>query len=192
MGNFNRNSSSRGGGFNRRNFDDRGSRSVEMHKAICDKCGKECEVPFRPTGGKPVFCSNCFDRNNNSDVRRPERDNSRRPDFNERQMFDAVCDECGNRCQVPFQPTSGKPIYCSNCYEGKNGAADRGNNNRSNSPDYSQQFQSLNAKLDSILKMLTATTGPEVELEHVVSEIAAQKPVKKAKAPKKSAPVEVI
>ena len=37
---------------------DRGPR--EMHKAICSECGKECEVPFQPTEGKPVFCRECF------------------------------------------------------------------------------------------------------------------------------------
>ena len=47
----------------RRSFDrsrsfDRGPR--EMHKAICSECGKECEVPFKPTEGKPVFCRECF------------------------------------------------------------------------------------------------------------------------------------
>lgn len=31
-----------------------------MHRAICSGCGQSCEVPFRPTGEKPVFCSNCF------------------------------------------------------------------------------------------------------------------------------------
>lgn len=31
-----------------------------MHSAICSGCGQSCEVPFRPTGEKPVFCSNCF------------------------------------------------------------------------------------------------------------------------------------
>jgi CxxC-x17-CxxC domain-containing protein len=31
-----------------------------MHNAICDKCKKECEVPFKPTGDKPVLCSDCF------------------------------------------------------------------------------------------------------------------------------------
>ena len=41
-----------GGGF------DRGPR--EMHKAICTECKKECEVPFKPTEGKPVFCKECF------------------------------------------------------------------------------------------------------------------------------------
>jgi CxxC-x17-CxxC domain-containing protein len=37
---------------------DRGPR--EMHKAVCSECGKECEVPFQPTEGKPVFCRECF------------------------------------------------------------------------------------------------------------------------------------
>ena len=38
-----------------------GDRSeVTMHKATCDECGKGCEVPFRPTGEKPIYCSNCF------------------------------------------------------------------------------------------------------------------------------------
>jgi CxxC-x17-CxxC domain-containing protein len=47
----------RRGGFKDRSFD-RGPR--EMHKAICSECGKECEVPFKPTEGKPVFCKECF------------------------------------------------------------------------------------------------------------------------------------
>lgn len=45
------------GGFGR-GRDSRGP--VEMHSATCSKCGKECEVPFKPTGSKPVFCSDCF------------------------------------------------------------------------------------------------------------------------------------
>jgi len=32
----------------------------EMHKAVCSECGKDCEVPFKPTEGKPVFCRECF------------------------------------------------------------------------------------------------------------------------------------
>ncbi len=35
-------------------------RPMEMHDVICDKCGKECQVPFKPTGDKPVYCSDCF------------------------------------------------------------------------------------------------------------------------------------
>ena len=31
-----------------------------MHKAVCDECGKDCEVPFRPSNDKPIFCDACF------------------------------------------------------------------------------------------------------------------------------------
>jgi len=38
-------------------------RPLEMHEVICAKCGKETEVPFKPTGDKPVYCRDCFDKN---------------------------------------------------------------------------------------------------------------------------------
>ncbi|MFC2008218.1 CxxC-x17-CxxC domain-containing protein [Chloroflexota bacterium] len=33
-----------------------------------------------------------------------------------RQMFPAVCAQCGKNTQVPFQPREGRPVYCSDCY----------------------------------------------------------------------------
>jgi len=33
-----------------------------------------------------------------------------------RQMFPAVCSDCGKATQVPFEPRNGKPVYCSDCY----------------------------------------------------------------------------
>jgi CxxC-x17-CxxC domain-containing protein len=32
----------------------------EMFSATCSSCGREAQVPFRPTGAKPVYCSDCF------------------------------------------------------------------------------------------------------------------------------------
>jgi len=32
----------------------------EMHKATCADCGKECEIPFKPTEGRPVYCRDCY------------------------------------------------------------------------------------------------------------------------------------
>jgi len=52
-------------GRERRGF---GEGDREMHDAECSKCGKQCKIPFRPSGGKPVYCSDCF-KNNNSDSR---------------------------------------------------------------------------------------------------------------------------
>lgn len=33
-----------------------------LHKAVCADCKKECEVPFRPTGDRPVYCKECFSK----------------------------------------------------------------------------------------------------------------------------------
>ncbi len=34
----------------------------------------------------------------------------------QRQMFPAKCAECGKDTQVPFEPRTGRPVYCSDCY----------------------------------------------------------------------------
>jgi len=47
--------SSYGGGYGSR---ERGPR--EMFPATCSSCGRETEVPFKPTTGKPVYCNDCF------------------------------------------------------------------------------------------------------------------------------------
>ena len=65
---FDRGSRSSGGRFGGRSgFRERGEGNFgrpEMYDAVCSKCGKQCQVPFRPTGSKPVFCSDCFGQNN--------------------------------------------------------------------------------------------------------------------------------
>jgi CxxC-x17-CxxC domain-containing protein len=47
-----------GGGYSGGGYRDRGPR--EMFSATCSNCGREAQVPFRPTSGKPVYCSDCF------------------------------------------------------------------------------------------------------------------------------------
>jgi CxxC-x17-CxxC domain-containing protein len=34
----------------------------EMHPAVCAQCNKDTEVPFRPSGDRPVYCSDCFSK----------------------------------------------------------------------------------------------------------------------------------
>lgn len=34
----------------------------DLHDAICSKCGDPCQVPFRPTGSKPIYCKKCFNK----------------------------------------------------------------------------------------------------------------------------------
>jgi CxxC-x17-CxxC domain-containing protein len=59
----------------------------EMFTATCAKCGKTCEVPFRPNGVKPVYCNDCFVKDGDSAPRgdfasrAPRREFAPRPSF---------------------------------------------------------------------------------------------------------------
>ena len=139
MGNFRRDNNDRGGrgGAGGRFFGgrssfgsrDRGGQNEgprEMFKTVCSNCGKECEVPFRPTSGKPVYCSDCFEKmgGRNSDGPRPER----------RDRF-----ERSDRPQAP-----------------------RTDNNKA-------ELNALNAKLDKIINLLEQKTL-EIKREEIVTD----------------------
>ena len=44
----------------------------------------------------------------------------------EREMFPAVCAQCGKDTQVPFSPRGDKPVYCSDCYRQQQGNSSYG------------------------------------------------------------------
>lgn len=33
-----------------------------------------------------------------------------------REMFTAICAECGKEAQIPFKPRGDKPVYCNDCF----------------------------------------------------------------------------
>jgi len=43
----------------------------ELTDAVCEKCGQDCKVPFKPMNGKPVYCSDCFSKNDDHTARKP-------------------------------------------------------------------------------------------------------------------------
>ena len=57
----------------------------EETQAICDRCGKSCTLPFRPTANKPVYCSDCFRKNDSFQESKPSRSlgSSSSPDLTE-------------------------------------------------------------------------------------------------------------
>ncbi len=73
-----------GGNGGGRSFSDRPRRDSggdrQTFQATCASCQKSCEVPFRPTGDKPVYCSDCFSKSRNDDrgSSRPARPTDRR------------------------------------------------------------------------------------------------------------------
>jgi CxxC-x17-CxxC domain-containing protein len=87
---FKRDNKPQGGrDFKSRDFD----KPQTMFKTICSDCGKECEVPFKPNGSKPVFCRDCFQSKRRFEGARensprpgnfPPPPPPRRPDFEDR------------------------------------------------------------------------------------------------------------
>lgn len=103
MGNFNDRGGNRGGGFRggnggggrpsfggNRGGDRGGDRGpVTMHKAVCDECQKSCEVPFRPSSDKPIYCNDCFSSKRGNEAPRREFNNDRGPkrEYNDKLSF---------------------------------------------------------------------------------------------------------
>lgn len=88
-------------------------------------------------------------------------------------MHDAVCANCGQACKVPFKPTGDKPVYCRDCFAKMGGGEKRSERHdtprqivtpREPSPTKAD-FDALNAKLDKILALLSATMPKEVAQE---------------------------
>lgn len=105
-----------------------------------------------------------------------------------REMFKAICDNCGKECEVPFKPTSGKPVYCSDCFEKMGGHDSRDSQQRSERPSFrtpaapTQDMSQINAKLDKILSLLE-TKETQTSLVEVIETPKTPK-VKKAASKK--------
>lgn len=72
---------------NRRGFD---RSRPSMHSAICDACHKECQVPFKPTGDKPIYCSDCFSKQGGGNRDRKPRFDGPRPTDNSKEILDNI------------------------------------------------------------------------------------------------------
>lgn len=199
MGNFNRGDrfsgqknsrfGGRGGSRGFGNRRDRDNDRPERFSAVCDGCGHECTVPFRPSGDKPVYCDSCFGSQKDGG-RKSDRQFSRndRFDSSDKKMFDAICDQCHQPCQVPFRPSGDKPVYCDSCFT--SGAKDHGP--KKGKDETVKQLTVINAKLDKIMKHLNIVDVPIVkiekslELEDIGEDLSIIVPVKEKKAKKNS------
>jgi CxxC-x17-CxxC domain-containing protein len=85
----------------------------------CGDCGTEFsftagEQEFFQSKGytnEPKRCPSC------RQVKKTERNGNGGTSYGlPRQMFPAICAECGKETEVPFAPTNGRPVYCSDCY----------------------------------------------------------------------------
>lgn len=78
---------------------------------VCKDCGKE----FVFTAGEQEFFA---ERGFSNEPQRCKecRDAKKQAYRASRKMYTAVCDSCGKEATVPFKPTEGRPVYCSECF----------------------------------------------------------------------------
>lgn len=154
------------------NQDDRRS---QKYQAVCSDCGKTCEVPFKPTGDRPIYCQTCFEKRGKVGAGQKDK-----------KMYQAVCAKCGKRCEVPFRPSGDKPVYCQECFSqgGKPaGAGDKGQGGQS----AKSQFEIINSKLDRILAVLSQCGSVSTAPKKTAAAKAAKPAKKEAKPAAKKA-----
>jgi len=61
----------------------------------------------------------------------------------DQERTEVTCDSCKKRCEVPFKPSSNKPIYCSDCFKKDSGSKSSG-----------KGLKEINEKLDKIIRAL--------------------------------------
>lgn len=80
------------------------------------------------------------------------------------ERFQATCNECHELCEVPFKPNGKKPVYCRNCYKGKEEGSTYGNRDGGARREYgapapaSDPFAALGAKIDRLTDAIEAHT----------------------------------
>jgi CxxC-x17-CxxC domain-containing protein len=67
------------------------------------------------------------------------------------EMTSVTCASCGEQCEVPFKPTSNKPVYCSGCFKKDKGGSNGGG---CNCGVTTQDLDVINEKLNKIMKAL--------------------------------------
>lgn len=109
----------------------------------------------------------------------------------EREMHSAVCSNCGKNCEVPFEPTGSKPVYCFDCFKKMGGGRDskrfedRGPRRSDSRPQSNEQLDAINRKLDKILDILTVPvkekkeTKPKSEEKAIIPQKKAEISIKK-------------
>jgi len=115
-------------------------------------------------------------------------------------MHRATCGKCGNPCEVPFRPISGKMIFCNECFQDKRESGDTGRDRRNDrfpqkrfddhksfakrdfsgdagkGSDYGMkaQMEALNVKMDRLIKAVESMTNTKPLVAKEKTDIAAE------------------
>jgi CxxC-x17-CxxC domain-containing protein len=90
-------------------FQDKSLQCADCGATFTFTAGEQEFYSSRGLLNEPKHCPQC------RQARKAERygsNSTRSP----RQMFPAVCAQCGKETEVPFEPRGNRPVYCSDCY----------------------------------------------------------------------------
>lgn len=144
---------------------DRGSRPFdkpELFSATCSTCGKACEVPFRPSPDKPVYCSACFGKNALKEGREERGERGGRDD--RRAGSDFKKEARGQREERTFKQDFA-PIHKDNGHD-----------------ELKKQILALESKVNRVLELLG--TQKEEKTKAQVAVTPPKEEVKKIRKPK--------
>ncbi len=144
-----------GGG---RDGGDRSGRPTQLFPAVCSECRKNCEVPFRPTGDKPVYCRDCFGKQRHVPGRNSNGADGPRADF--------------RRDTVPQREPQPEYTRLQN-----NWGIDA----------FKRQLDSLESKVNRILELVSKKPEAPAPIAPIVNIVPQIVKVTKAKAPTRKA-----
>ena len=95
-------------------FADKNLQCVQCGQSFIFSAGEQEAFAQRAYTNEPKRCPAC------REARRGQRQGSGSfGGSTRRQLFPAVCAQCGAETQVPFEPRQDRPVYCSDCYNKK-------------------------------------------------------------------------
>jgi len=92
-------------------FQDKSLQCSDCGTAFTFSAGEQEFFESRGYTNEPKRCPPC------RQARKAERNGNSSHSYGfRRQMFPAICADCGKDTEVPFEPHDGRPVYCSDCY----------------------------------------------------------------------------
>lgn len=89
-------------------YQDKSIQCADCGTTFIFSAGEQELFAARGYTNEPKRCPSC------RQARKAERQGS--GGYQARQMFPAVCAECGRETEVPFEPRQNRPVYCSECF----------------------------------------------------------------------------
>ena len=101
-------------------------RCIENKTLICKDCGTPFDFTVRDQmfyaekgfENEPQRCRDCRTARKSQRAGGPA--NGSFGAGGSRELFDAVCAQCGENTTVPFRPRGDRPVYCRSCYSAQN------------------------------------------------------------------------